>query len=46
MKWIMDDRQAMGDAYFLEKQITNLGADMLQCSYTGERNLLLRPGHK
>lgn len=46
MKWITDDRQAMGDAYLLEKQITDLGTDMLQCSYTRERNLLLRPGHK
>lgn len=47
MNWVTDDRQAMGDgAYVLEKQITNLGTDVLQCSSTRERNLSLRPGHK
>lgn len=46
MNWVTDDRQAMGDAHVLEKQITNLGTDVLQCSSTRERNLLLRPGHK
>lgn len=46
MKWVTDDRQAMGDAHVSEKQITNLGTDVLQCSYTRETNLLLRPGYK
>lgn len=46
MKWATDDRQAMGDAHVSEKQITNLGTDVLQCSYTRETNLLLRPEYK